>query len=1213
MKLIRIINKIKKEGGKGDLNIKNKKNLMMISFVTLTLGGTMLTFFSDKETFPNDTLSGSSERTNGSASYWSSSNMREWLNATGDTVHYTNNPPTDALTNHQGYDQESGFLAEFTKEEIKQIAVTQHRVFVQEPDEIAKEGGDGTTGNTDNLGPTYLSNYQWMAFSAEDYGYKADYDKVFLLNPNEMYWYLSRRGYSYEKPLTETAAQKHGISTTPVNWWLSGGTIYNEQDCNYFASGSRLIDYSLGMEALGVVPALHLKPDTVLSNGQQAKDLKIGEVVTFGRYLGAEIEWQVINVTSEGYPLLLSTKILDLKVFDAEGDGAKQFSRSVDWGTKADVSILEDLQYQSTHHHSDIEIPSLQLKDDTALYTRQTEGFTLDFSASDTGGSGLAWIELPNGEKIYDSEFSYTFEENGAYIFGLMDQAGNYHEHSIAVANINPENAVIVTSNTSDWTNQNVAVLIKALAGISDYISYLTLHNGDEYFEGYFPDYIGYAGQQFNISGKVRVKNYTPSAMAEVLTVGMAFTESKNGLYFKTVDGVYKIYLNDLIKNGEVSFDFTYTVPETYYGDLKLFFSASYPKTNGDIYEVEFVNVKYELMTDSDFSIRSITLPNGMVITASEYTDIISTEGENEWTYAILDNRGGVTYKTITTKIDRTPPTATIEKGFIDSFTEGKEYLLKGSDSLSGVNKMEYRLTGATEQDWTTIEGTDQISILLKNSGATTIALRVYDRAGNMTEISKVVTTENSNPCLSNYDGNRFTISDRLAQLELEARDDQSSIVARQYKANDEAWSEWIPYDGSLIYWDVDLMREGLNTFFAKVKDGAGNISDPQEAEIVYDPVGPTITDAEVIPYYTNQASVEVHVVAEDNYEPEGWTYTTCIQLSNDGTNWTTYSTQTGELTVKDWTIPLVEGEQVLYVRGIDNSLNIGPVQEVPYVVDLTAPTGSIIINDDEDFVQEETATLHLRFEDILNGIPDLSGVAQIELFNVNGTIRKTFTDWDWTTHQKDYEWTLEFYEKTNKREYAQVGMIITDRAGNETVIYSKEVELAKLMIKDFHLTNVVNPSVYNKNNPFQLLTYPNFPPQPLLLGASFSYQLDYECLIELKDNWTFEYDLVVLYEKPDGSIVENKETVQAPIRGLSLPLGSFNHDHLLPNEGLPTSTQVYFGTTFRILDENGDLIASDTYPKDSSINGTFVPSNMILIGEIKGHIKDLIRFNEFN
>ena len=352
-------------------------------------------------------------------------------------------------------------------------------------------------------------------------------------------------------------------------------------------------------------------------------------------------------------------------------------------------------------------------------------------------------------------------------------------------------------------------------------------------------------------------------------------------------------------------------------------------KTDGifdNVLTVEVTDLKYEFLNESDFAIQSITLPSGKTIEASEYTDTISTEGVHEWTYTVLDNRNKMTTKTVTTKIDKTKPTVFLAKGGIVDRDLGKEYIIYGKDVLSGVNKLQYRLTGANTKDWTTVEETDNVSIFLKNPGQTTITFRAYDRAGNMVEKTETVQVEETISCLSNYNGNRFTVSEKAAQLELEAFDPYSGVAARQLKINNGSWSDWVSYDGTYLRMDVTQLEEGMNTFYAKVKDQVGNVSAIEETELVLDQTGPTVISGKVIPYYTNQDQVRVEIETQDNFQSEGWTYTTCIQLSNDQKNWTTYSAKSGSLVLTDWEIPLIDGPQVLYVRAIDNSLNVGGI-----------------------------------------------------------------------------------------------------------------------------------------------------------------------------------------------------------------------------------------------------------------------------------------------
>ena len=50
-------------------------------------------------------------------SYWTTSNIREWLNSDKTTVGYTNNPPSLEYLGGNAYDKERGFLNNFSTKE----------------------------------------------------------------------------------------------------------------------------------------------------------------------------------------------------------------------------------------------------------------------------------------------------------------------------------------------------------------------------------------------------------------------------------------------------------------------------------------------------------------------------------------------------------------------------------------------------------------------------------------------------------------------------------------------------------------------------------------------------------------------------------------------------------------------------------------------------------------------------------------------------------------------------------------------------------------------------------------------------------------------------------------------------------------------------------------------------------------------------------------
>lgn len=77
--------------------------------------------------------------------------------------------------------------------------------------------------------------------------------------------------------------------------------------------------------------------------------------------------------------------------------------------------------------------PTLTITPNTTSTTH--EDVILTITATDTH-SGINAIELPNGEKIYESKVTYNVKENGRYTFRAYDNAGNVTTQSYDVTNI---------------------------------------------------------------------------------------------------------------------------------------------------------------------------------------------------------------------------------------------------------------------------------------------------------------------------------------------------------------------------------------------------------------------------------------------------------------------------------------------------------------------------------------------------------------------------------------------------------------------------------------------------------------------------------------------------------------------------------------------------------------------------------------------------------
>ena len=121
--------------------------------------------------------------------------------------------------------------------------------------------------------------------------------------------------------------------------------------------------------------------------------------------------------------------------------------------------------------------------------------------------------------------------------------------------------------------------------------------------------------------------------------------------------------MNNLSFDYYTDFEFNYDIPLNYSHNLKAYFESYISNSLGKkVFEVELKDLKFELLNDStDFRVESIVLPTGEIVNEKFYTDIISKEGINNFTYKVLDSRGKETVRTVTTKIDKTAPTLNLD------------------------------------------------------------------------------------------------------------------------------------------------------------------------------------------------------------------------------------------------------------------------------------------------------------------------------------------------------------------------------------------------------------------------------------------------------------------------------------------------------------------------------------------------------------------------
>ncbi len=104
----------------------------------------------------------------------------------------------------------------------------------------------------------------------------------------------------------------------------------------------------------------------IAADESEFSTMKIGDYVQFGRYLGEPILWRVINIESDGSPMLYSEKILCLKPFDAAESG-----REFEMGDNSYTTDANRQMYGSNNWENSNLREWLNSKDNRVKYTTQ--------------------------------------------------------------------------------------------------------------------------------------------------------------------------------------------------------------------------------------------------------------------------------------------------------------------------------------------------------------------------------------------------------------------------------------------------------------------------------------------------------------------------------------------------------------------------------------------------------------------------------------------------------------------------------------------------------------------------------------------------------------------------------------------------------------------------------------------------------------------------
>ena len=171
------------------------------------------------------------------SSSWENSNIRTWLNSTSENVKYEGQAPVSAAMadGTNGYNNEKGFLCDFTEKELAAI----------------KETAVETKGNILSEAETIITQ-----------------DKVFLLSMDELKWFeeadVSLLAVPTEKAIKNNQTYWYkdyclGYGVETMMWWLREPVAESSCKCYLVGNGyyeENIYTWEVGVESFGIRPAI---------------------------------------------------------------------------------------------------------------------------------------------------------------------------------------------------------------------------------------------------------------------------------------------------------------------------------------------------------------------------------------------------------------------------------------------------------------------------------------------------------------------------------------------------------------------------------------------------------------------------------------------------------------------------------------------------------------------------------------------------------------------------------------------------------------------------------------------------------------------------------------------------------------------------------------------------------------------------------------------
>jgi hypothetical protein len=514
---------------------------------------------------------------------------------------------------------------------------------------------------------------------------------------------------------------------------------------------------------------------------------------------------------------------------------------------------------------------------------------TVNVSASDTGGSGLDFIEYQVDDlswQRYTAPVQVTDLGDHSVQYRATDKAGNLSPvGSVQFSVVEPP-----SDRTPPTVNATVAGNNTAKATVT-----VTATDAES----------GVKSVEYQLDGGA----WTPyTAPVEVTTPG------SHMLHYRATDNA-----NNVSPEGMVSF--TVVVGDT-----------TPPTVDATVAGNNTAKATVTITaTDAGSGVKSTEykLDSGPW-TAYTAPVEVTAAGSHMLHYRATDNANNVSPEgmvsfTVTAPPDTTPPT--VNASVAGNNTAKATVTITATDSGSGVKTTEYKLDAGA---WTTYTAPVEVTA----AGSHTLAYRATDNANNVSPEGSVNFTVTAPPDTTPPTVNASVAGNNTAKatVTVTATDSGSGVKSTEYKLDAGAWTAYTA--------PVEVTAAGSHMLHYRATDNANNVS--PEGMVSFTVTGPPdttppTTNASVAG--NNTAKATVTVTATD-----AGSGVKSIEYKLDSGAWTAYTTPV-EVTAA--------GSHMLHYRATDNANNVSPEGMVNFTVtappDATAPNTSATVTGAKD------------------------------------------------------------------------------------------------------------------------------------------------------------------------------------------------------------------------------------------------------------------------